>query len=96
MIILFVLLRIMDVHSSWLVINRYGAGVEGMSVSRYLINLMGYWSFALLNFVVSVGGLLIIRHVFKPLRNGITGFFIAINAAVVASNYIFYFISLNI
>lgn len=88
--IIYILIRLLDLHSTYLCISKYGVSVEGNSLVRNAMN--DYSMFAVINFFISILLYLLIIKI-KRLGLIVVRIFMVINALVVISNYIMYLVA---
>jgi len=86
---LFILIRILYLHSTYLCIEKYGYGVESNPFYRNLIASLGLYSVLALNFLVSMALFMLISKYWrlKVIRVATYAFMI-INSLIVISNYL--------
>lgn len=85
MIFAFIIIRILDLHSTYLSVSKWGTSVEGVSVSRYFMSNLNYSWFVALN----LGASLLLYFLLCKIRLGKVAIkvFMALNLMVVVSNY---------
>lgn len=86
--IAYILIRILDLHSTFLCTSKYGTDVEGNPFTRIMMN--NYSLFVVTNMVVSVGLYFLIINIKRIGKLAIT-IFMVINLLVVVSNYLLFF-----
>jgi hypothetical protein len=86
--IAYILIRILDLHSTFLCTSKYGIDVEG---NPFIREMMGrYGLFAIFNLLVSIGLYFLIVKIKYVGKLALTVFMI-INLMVVTSNYLLLF-----
>lgn len=91
MIYIFILLilRILDVHSTYLCVNKYGPGVEGNSLPRIMMEQVGIVNYLMANLIFSATMLGIAWYLWyeSKITRAVVKILILICFVVVISNY---------
>ena len=87
---IFFLTRLLDLHSTYLNVTKWGTSVEGIPFNRGLLENMTYSQFAVLNLTLSMLAYFVLKR-FKLGRSAVR-IFTVLNLLVVIQNYILYMV----
>ena len=87
---LFLLIRLLDLHSTYLNVTKWGTSVEGIKISRELMETFGYGWFAVINLTLSLVAFVLISKV--KLGKPALKIFTLLNSLVVVSNYVLFLV----
>ena len=88
--VIFFVTRLMDLHSTYLNVTKWGTSVEGIPLNRELLESLTYGQFVVLNLTLSMTAYFVLKR-FKPGRPAVR-IFTVLNLLVVIQNYILYMV----